>query len=579
VSDRDPTSGAAGAPSLIEFGDFRLDSARRVLWRHGDVVALTPKALEVLVALLERAGQVMGKAELMDRVWPDTFVEEANLTVNVSAVRKALGDQPGGQPYIQTLPRRGYRFAAETRGAPRPSVPTLAVLPLQPLDPASREDHLGLGMADAVITRLSRTGQVLVRPTSTVLRYGEGAHDSQEAGQRLSVELVLDGRVQRTADRVRVTAQLVRVADGVSTWAETFDEPFTDLFRVQDRLAERVAEALSVTLGAKAARVTTRAPTDPEAYRAYLAGRFFWNKLTVPWLEKARSAFEEAVTRDPRYAAAWSGLADAYALLALYGLRRSHEAWGEAGRAARRAVELDPALPEAHLSLGFVRLFQDWDWSGAQHELLRALDLAPASAETHQWFALFLAISGRFPEALEEIQRAQQLDPLSLTVDTNAGLQLYLRQQYAPEVETHLRALELDPGYAIGHWALGLAYEQKGLFDQAIAAHRQAVALAEDALIMKTALAHAYAVAGRHEEAEQVLAELARPDHGVEVSPYRLAAIHAALGHREQALDYLERGCDARDQWMVFSKVDPQLESLRDEPRFQELLRRIGPAD
>lgn len=563
-------------PALYEFGPFRLDGARRVLWRDGEVVPLTPKALDVLVALVEQQGRVVTKSELMERVWPDTFVEEANLTVNVSALRKALGEG-NGKPYIQTLARRGYRFAAEVRDATHAAVPTLAVLPLTALDPsaAGEPDLLGMGIADGVITRLSRTGQILVRPTSAVLPYAERTRDAQDVGRRLSVEVVLEGRFQRTTDRVRVTAQLVRVADGSSIWAATFDERTVDVFALQDSLADRLAQALALSLGGRTTDGRRHPTKDPEAYRAYLKGRYFWNKLSGPWLEKSRAAFQDAVDRDPSYALAWSGLADSYAMLALYCLRPSREAWEMAGHAATRALEIDDSLPEAHVSLGYVRLFLDWDWAGAERELRRALDLAPVSAETHHWYALFLAMSGRFPEAMAEMGRAQQLDPLSLTINTGAGFQLYLRQQYEPEIEQHLRSLELDPDYAVGHWALGLAYEQKGLFDEAIAHHQKAVALSEGSRLMQNALGNAYARAGRRKEAEQILAELSRPE--ADFSPYRLAVLHAALGERERALQCLERGCAERDQWMVWVKVDPLMDPLRDDPRFAAVLQRVGP--
>jgi serine/threonine-protein kinase len=560
---------------LYEFGPFRLDGSRRVLWRDGEVVPLTPKALDVLVALVEQQGKVVTKSELMDKVWPDTFVEEANLTVNVSALRKALGDDDG-KPFIQTLARRGYRFAAEVRRDAQPQPPTLAILPFTPLAASAggEPDLLGVGIADAVITRLSRAGQVLVRPTSAVLRHAEGTRDAREVGRALHVEMVLDGRFQGTSDRVRVTTQLVRVSDGSSVWAATFDEGAADVFALQDNLAERLARALALSLGGRTGAAS--APTrDPEAYRAYLKGRYFWHKLTGPWLEKSRAAFQEAVDRDPGYARAWSGLADSYAMLALYCLRPARQAWEMAGRAAARAVEIDDTLAEAHVSLGYVRLFLDWDWAAAENELRRALDLASASAETHHWYALFLAMSGRFPEAMAEIARAQQLDPLSLTINTGAGFQLYLRQQYEPEIEQHLRSLELDPEYAVGHWALGLAYEQKGLLDEAIAHHRKAVALSEDSLLLKSALGNAYARAGRREEAEAILTELSRP--AAAFSPYRLATLFATMGEREKALECLERGCAEKDQWMVWVKVDPLLDPLRGEGRFEAVLQRVGP--
>jgi DNA-binding winged helix-turn-helix (wHTH) protein/TolB-like protein/Flp pilus assembly protein TadD len=559
----------------IEFGGFRLDPLRRVLWRDGDVVAVTPKALDVLAALTGQPGAVVTKDELMRRVWPDTFVEEANLTVHVSALRKILAAQPGGGGWIETVPRRGYRYVGPP---PRPTATfprSLAVLPFAALDPQTADDHLGLGMADALITRLGRSGQILVRPTSAVMPYAQ-APEAGRAGRELSVDAVLEGKVQRAGDRVRVTAQLVRVGDGATLWADTLDEPFTGLFHVQDALSARLEKALALKLGA-AAPAPGPSPADPEAYRAYLRGRYFWNKLTGPWLRKALGEFRTAVDRDPGFARAWAGLADTQVMMTLFGLAPPGAGWSVARQAAERAVALDPDVSEARVSLGYVKLFQDWDWAAAGEELGRAVALAPASAEARQWHALLLGMGGRFAEALEEVARAQELDPLSLTVNTNAGLLLYLRQQHDPEVEPHRRTLELDPDYAPAHWALGLAYAQQGRHDEAIAAHRRAVELWEGNALFKAVLGRSYALAGRRAEAEAVLGELEGASGDGRVSPYHLAILHALMGDHDRALERLRESLARRDHWLVWVKVDPALEPLRADPRFETVARAVGP--
>jgi DNA-binding winged helix-turn-helix (wHTH) protein/tetratricopeptide (TPR) repeat protein len=568
---RPPEDRATNA--LLELGPFRLDTARRVLWREGEVVPLTPKALDVLAALAERPGEVVTKDELLRRVWPDTFVEEANLTVHVSSLRKALGAQPDGRPWIETVPRRGYRYVGPAPRAAQTATRSLAVLPFAALDPQSAGDHLGLGMADALITRLGRGGQLLVRPTSAVMAYAGAAADARRAGRDLSVDAVLEGKLQRAGERVRVTAQLVRAADGVTLWADTLDEPFTDLFAVQDALSARLAGALAVKLAGTPGPAGGRPTADAEAYRAYLRGRYFWNKLTGPWLDRALGEFRAAVGRDPAFARAWAGLADTLVMLTLFGSTSPDEGWRFAREAAERAAALDPDLAEARVSLGYVRLFQDWDWKGAEQELARAVALSPASAEPHQWHALLLAMSGRMTEALDEVARAQELDPLSLTVNTNAGLLLYLRQQYDPEVDPHRRTLELDPDYGPAHWALGLAYAQQGRFDEAIAAHRRAVELWGGTAVMKAVLARTYALAGRADEARALLREL----EAERLSPYHLAILHAVLGDRERALERLAEAAARRDHWLVWVKVDPILEPLRADPRFEQVARAVGP--
>jgi DNA-binding winged helix-turn-helix (wHTH) protein/TolB-like protein/Flp pilus assembly protein TadD len=573
MSNTPPTSTAPPARDAIEFGAFRLDPVRRVLWRGGDVVPLTPKALDVLHALCEQPGAVVTKDELMRRVWPDTFVEEANLTVHVSALRKTLGTQPDGRPWIDTVPRRGYRYV----GPPPRRVPrgprSLAVLPFVPLDAESADDHLGLGLTDALITRLGRNGQVLVRPTSAVMPFA--GTSAAASGRELSVDAALEGKVQRAGGRVRVTAQLVRVEDGATLWADTLDEPFTDLFRVQDGLAARLERALAPKLGVTAAEAAQAPTADADAYRSYLKGRYFWNKLAGPWLRKALAEFRAAVDRDPAFARAWAGLADTQVMLTLFGVASAAEGWALARQAAERAVLLDPALSEARVSLGYVKLFQDWDWAGAEEELQRAVAFSPASAEAHQWHALLLGMSGRLGDALEEVARAQELDPLSLTVNTNAGLLLYLRQQYEPEVEQHRRTLELDPDYGPAHWALGLAYAHQGRHEEAIAAHRRAVDLWEGNALFRAVLGRTYALAGRRAEAETIVRELEAPGLQPPVSPYHLAVLHALLGDQETALQRLAGALRIHDHWLTWVKVDPILDPLRGDPRFEAIVEAV----
>jgi DNA-binding winged helix-turn-helix (wHTH) protein/TolB-like protein/Flp pilus assembly protein TadD len=565
------------ARDTIDFDGFRLDPARRVLWRDGEVVSLTPKALDVLAALCQQPGAVLTKDELMQRVWPDTFVEEANLTVHVSALRKALGAQADGRPWIETVPRRGYRYVGPPPRRTAPGPRSLAVLPFAPLDAEAADDHLGMAMADALITRLGRTAQILVRPTSAVMPYA--AAGAAAAGRELSVETVLEGKVQRAGGRVRVTAQLVRVANGATLWADTLDEPFTDLFRVQDALSARLERALAPRLGLAAAAEPPERTADAEAYRSYLRGRYFWNKLTGPWLVKALAEFRAAVLRDPGFARAWAGLADTQVMLTLFGASGPEQGWALARQAAERAVALDPALAEAHVSLGYVELFQEWDWTAAEEELRHAVALSPASAETHQWYALLLGMSGRLGDALEEVARAQELDPLSLTVNTNAGLLLYLRQQYEPEVEQQRRTLELDPDYGPAHWALGLAYAEQGRYDEAIAAHRRAMELWEGSALFRVVLGRTFALAGRREEAEAIVRELEAPGPVPAVSPYHLAVLHTLLGDHEAALERLAQAQRQHDHWLVWVKVDPVLDPLRADPRFEAIVDAVGPRD
>lgn len=557
---------------MVRFGRFRLDPARRVLWRDDELLPVAPKAIDLLAALAHRPREVVTKAELLKEVWPDTYVEEANLSVLVAQLRKALGGE--GKGPIETVHRRGYRFVGQVSAEPAASqeMPrSLAVLPLKPVRPNHDDAALGLALADALITRLAGAPGLSVRPTRSVLAYAGADAPAHEIAHDLKVEGVIDGRVHRSGDRVRVTLQLVRAASGSTLWAETIEGSRRDLLSLQDAACERVS---SMLLGGKTGRLAAapRAGGDPEAYRTALRGRLFWSRLTPVWLLKARTAFEQAIRLDADLAAAHSGLADTMVFLALYGTTQASDAWPVARRAAERAVALAPDVASARVSLGYVRLFQDWDWQGAGSELDRAARLAPDSAEVLQWHALYFAMLGRFDEALARIARAQELDPMSLTTNTGMGFHLYLTQQHNPEIEPFLRTLELDPGYALAHWALGLAYERREKYKEAARAHARAVELAGDAPMLETNLARSLALAGRKRAATRLLKKL----RAKKVSPYRLATIELALGDEAAAFSALEQGVAAHDHWMVWLKVDPMLDPLREDRRFALLLRAVG---
>jgi DNA-binding winged helix-turn-helix (wHTH) protein/Flp pilus assembly protein TadD len=555
----------------LRFAEFRLDPGRRVLWKGDDLVPVAPKAIDLLAALARRPGQVMTKQELLREVWPDTFVEEANLSVLVAQLRKALAVD--GKPPIETVHRRGYRFVGSVthEAGAAPAAPrSLAVLPLKPVKPNEDDAALGLALADALITRLAGTPGLSVRPTRSVLAYAKAEAPAHEIAHDLKVEGVVDGRIHRSGERVRVTLQLLRASGGATLWAESIEGSRQDLLALQDDACRLAVAALT---GSEAPRPTApqRPAADPEAYRSALRGRLFWSRLTPAWLRKARTAFEEALAGDPRLAAAHSGLADTMVLLALYGTEPAHEAWPIARRASERAVELAPGLASVHISHGFVRLFQDWDWQGAGAELERAAKLQPDSPEVLQWHALYFAMLGRFDEALQRIARAQQLDPMSLTANTGLGFHLYLTQQHNPEIEPFLRTLELDPGYALAHWALGLAYERRGMHKEAARSNAKAVELAQDGPMLEANLARSLALAGREAAARKLLRKLR--DAGV--SAYRLATIQLALGDEKAALSELERAAAERDHWMVWLKVDPMLDPLREDPRFPALLQAV----
>ncbi|MGH9847774.1 MAG: winged helix-turn-helix domain-containing tetratricopeptide repeat protein, partial [Blastocatellia bacterium] len=529
------------AQYCYEFGPFRLDAAERLLLRDGEPMLLPPKAFDTLLVLVANCGHILKKDDLMKAVWPETLVEENNLSQYISALRKALGDDPNGHRYIETVSKLGYRFVARVRaeregeqqrapecarseGAP---VRSIAVLPFKYLGGEGGDEYLGLGIADAIITRLSNLRQIVVRPTSSVRRYASAAQDPLVAGRELRVEAVLEGNIQRAGNRIRATVQLVSVRDEAPLWAEKFDVEFKDIFTVEDATSEQVARALILKLTREERELLAKRYTaDSEAYQLYLKGRYNWNKRSRGGLRTAGAYFQQAIDKDPGYALAYAGLADCYNLHSYYGELSPRESFPKAKAASIKALELDEGLAEAHTSLAFVRAWYDWDWPSAESEFQRALELNPNYATAHHWYALFLMAMERAGEALEEIRRAQEIDPLSLPINRDVGLVYYRARHGDRAIEQYLKTIELDPGFWSAHQHLGWAYEQKAMYEEAIAELNQAIAAAGDRTRIWAELGHVYAVSGRREEAEKVLGELQERAAQGYVSPYEIALIY-----------------------------------------------------
>jgi DNA-binding winged helix-turn-helix (wHTH) protein/TolB-like protein/Tfp pilus assembly protein PilF len=605
---------------LYEFGPFQLDAAERVLLRDGRPVPLTPKLFDTLLVLVERSGRLVRKSDLMEMIWPGTFVEESNLSSNVSLLRKALGDGVDGRPFIETVPRRGYRFASGVRvverGAAGPfdveevvvrrrarahistreeaedglalegagaapslesvSAPlrSLAVLPFALIHPGAGDEYLGLGLADALITQLGNTGQLVVRPTSAVRKYTNPQGDSAAAGRELGVDAVLEGSVQQAGGRLRVTVQMVSASEGVPLWADKFSAPFTDIFDVQDSISEQVARALAPRLTGDDRRLLRKRYTEnTEAYRAYLRGRYFWNKRNLEGFKKAVAHFGAAIEHDPAYALAYTGLSDTYALLASWGEPPPREAMPLARAAAERALEIDAELSEAHASLGNV-LYQLWDFAGAEAALRRAIGLNPNYATAHNRYAQLLVSLERFAEAEVSIRRAQEIDPLSPMVTTAVAGPYFYSGRYDEAVAQYRRALELEPDFLPALFSMANALSQQGRFEEALATSRRAVGLSHRHPLIVAGLAGILASAGLREEA---LVELDWLLGGaVAVLPYSLATVCVRLGDAERALAYLERAYEERNTHLNDLNVDPEFAPLREHPRFRELARRVG---
>ena len=457
------------------------------------------------------------------------------------------------------------------------TVRSLAVLPFKPIGAGEEDEYLGLGMADALITKLSNIREINIRPTSAVRKYGAHDQNPVAAGRDLGVEAVIEGSVQRVGERVRLTVQLVSVQDGAPLWAEKFDEHFTNIFAVQDRISEQVALSLTLTLNtAERELLTKRYTENSEAHQLYLKGRYFWNKRTVDGLKKGISYFNQAVEKDPSYALAYVGLADSYSLLSDYGWLPPNEAYPQAKRAAEKALALDERLAEAHTVLGLIKTSYDWDWTGAEREYRRAIELNPNYETAHQWYAEYLSGMGRHQEAIAEIRRAKEINPFSLIINAVEVSVLCIAREYDQGISQGQKALEMDPHFAEVYGYLKRCYEQKGMYREAIAARQMRRKLAGLDAEETEALREAAAATSARAYWQKMLEQEAGESKRELSSAFEMAEIFAQLGEKDQAFATLERAYEERSVMMMYLKSAPNLDPLRSDPRFADLLRRVG---
>jgi TolB-like protein/Tfp pilus assembly protein PilF len=582
-----------------EFGPFRLIPVERRLLRDGRDVPLTPKLFDMLLLLVRRSGQLVRKEELMQEVWPDTAVQENNLTVSMSMVRKALGEGRDSVRFIETVPKSGYRFIARVRevrgggddaaerhgGAPAAGgatqerggvISSLAVLPLANTSNDPNLEYLSDGITETIINNLSQLPSLKVMARSTVFRYKGETSAPVEVARELGVQAVLVGRVLGVGDRLVVRVELVDAADGSQLWGEQYDRPLSDIFAVQVEIARHVSEKLRLRLTSEERkRLAKRYTDDAEAYQLYLKGRYFWNKFSKEWVEKGIEHFEQAIAVAPNYALAYAGLADSYFRLS-DAYMPPKEALPKAKAAALRAIELDEELSEGHASLGLIKVYYDHDWAGAEVEYLRAIELNPNSSIAHQRYGSYLMYIERFDEAAAEYEQAHELDPLSQRINLGMAANMILMGRLEQADRQLRKTLELDPDYYPARHGLGVLRLRQGRYEESVAEFRRACQVEADAYPTMGFMGHVYALAGDVGAAREVLRrleELSRQTYG---SPYSLAVVHVGLGEYGRALDYLERLYEERNDWVVWFKHAPELDRLHSEPRFAELLRRIG---
>ncbi|MBV9183063.1 MAG: winged helix-turn-helix domain-containing protein [Acidobacteria bacterium] len=611
---------------IAHFGIFDLDVQARSLHKSGIRIKLQGQPFDLLVCLISKRGEVVTRDELQRNLWPaDTFVDfEHSVNTAVKRLRDALGDSAENPRFIETVPRCGYRFIApvewhakitspppadlpKTMREPErrasllnfrtaglimallalvvvllgfrnlrnrllarstvPSIQSLVVLPFVNLTGDVEQDYFADGMTEALTTELGKTNVVRVISRTSAMQYKQTRKSVPNIGRELNVEGVVEGSVQRASDRVSVTAQLIYAPTDRHLWAQSYERDLRNAPAMQREVAQAIAYAVQ-------SKFTPRArpggaafpPVDPDAYREYLRGRFFWEQRSEQALERSISYFDHALAIDPNFALAYAAEAEAYIPLAVRGFRPPREPFRKAKEMATKALELDDTLPGAHNALAAVR-FNEYDWGGAEEEFKRAIELNPSYVPAHLWHGYFLEALGQQSANLAERKLAQELDPLNVTAGTSVGTAYFYLGQYDQAIEEQRRTLELAPGFSMALVNLGQVYEAKAMYADAIASYKKAGALAS--------LGHAYAASGNKAEARELLQELDQQSKHHYVSPYDRALIYAGLGESEPTISWLEKA-EEENVPLHHINVDQRFNFLRSDRRYQQLLQRMG---
>ncbi len=458
-----------------------------------------------------------------------------------------------------------------------PSVLRIAVLPLENSGGNPDTEFLSDGVSDSLITRLSQLSILRVISRTSAFRYKEQAIDPGAVGRELEVDAVLAGRMVTRGNALSISLELIDVRDNSIMWAGRYNRGINDLVTVEDEISQSVAEKLEVKLtGGAHTLLPKRTHQNPEAYQLYLKGRYYWNKRTGDAVKKGLDYFNQAIELDPVYGLAYAGIADSYAMMVFNITISPRDGLLKARAAATRALELDERLAEARSSVAFVKMFYDWDWAGAELEFHRTFDLNPNYSIARQWYAMELAALGRHEEAVRETERGLRIDPLSLSINATSGLLFYFVRQYDEALEQGLATVNMDPNFFASHFVAALALEQKGQLEKAIPEFKASVDLSGRWPLFLAAYGHACAVAGDQEEAMKVVAELRDTSVRKYVSSFAVAAVYAGSGEKDLTLDWLEKAYEERGTWMIFLNVHPYFDFLRTEPRFQNLLTRMG---
>jgi TolB-like protein/Flp pilus assembly protein TadD len=573
-----PTSNRA-----VRFGPFELDIRAGHLRKGRAQLHLQPQPFKLLSLLVGRAGQLVTREEIQDQLWEkDTFVDfEQGLNVCIRQIRTALNDTPAAPRFVETVPRRGYRFIALATQVARPApVNSLAVLPFENSSGDPDLEYLCQGIAESLINTLSEVQQLRVVPRQTAFRF-KSTVDLAKMASELNLRAAVSGRVILLGDSINVQAELVDLETHSQLWGGQFSRKLSNILELQEEISREICQHLRLQLNRhESTRLRKRSAQNSEAYQLYLRGRYCSEKRTQEELHKAIDYFYRAVQNDPNYALAYAGLSDAFTLLGsgTYGAMPSKNARVKATEMALKALDLDCTLAEAHTSLAFVKFRFDWAWLDAEREFQRALKLNPRYVRAHHWYALLLAAMGRHDDAIEEIRKAQKLDPLALIVSVAEGRILHFARRFDEAIGQFQKILELDLNFIPAHCDLGASMEERGMLRQALAEFETCVALSHGGPLYVAAVAEVHARLGNRENALKMLGELLEAQD-LYVSPFSIAFIYSSLGELNEAFSWQEKAYQERDASLAWVKVAPESDALRSDTRFADLLRRMNFAD
>ena len=574
--------------TVVRFGPFQADLRAGELRKHGVKLKLVGQPFEVLAVLLERPGQLVTREELRARLWPtDRFVDfDHGLNAAVNKLRDALSDSAEKPNYVETLPRRGYRFISAVGlhdsqnllgELSSPKIQSLVVLPLENLSKDPEEEYFTDGMTDQLITNLTQISALKVISRTSAMRYKGTKKSLPEIARELHVDAVVEGAVMWVGGRVRISAQLIEAPTDHHLWAASYERDLRDVLSMQEEVTRAIVSEIRVKLTAQEqARLANSHPINPEAYQLYLKGHYHWNKRSLDGFQKAIEYFQQATAKDPAYALAYVGLADTYIYFSFFDVVPPREAMPKAKAAAARALEIDNRLGEAHVSLGYVSYMYDWDWPVAGKHFEQALTLNPAYSRAHTFYPFYLSSLGRSEEALAVAKHSLDLDPASPAVSHSLAVQLYLARQFDQAIEQSHKTLELDPNFAISYATLGEVYVSKGMYREGLPTLKKYSALSRGRAMSLALLGYAHARLGERSEALRILEQLEAASKERYTPAVSFAVVYAGLGEKDQAFAWLEKAYGERTSRLGYLKVEPLWDPLRTDLRFADLLRRIG---